>query len=375
MPPRLRRILGLIGKESRQIVRDPSAMLIAGLLPLILLFLFGTGVSLDIRNIRVGLAVERPTAETASFAASLADSRYFSPVTVPDARAVKERLVAGDLQAVVVLAADFGNRAARGDTAPIQVIVDGSDPNTAALVQAYVAGAWSNWVQQEAMTHPGARAAAPPVTPVQRFWFNPEVDSRNFLVPGSIAIVMTLIGTLLTSLVVAREWERGTMEALLATPADRLDFLIGKVVPYFILGMMSLALSVGVSVWGFGVPFRGSVLWLALVASVFLLAALGLGLLISTVTRNQFVASQVALIAGFLPAFLLSGFIFEIGSMPLPIRIVTYILPARYLMPSLQTLFLAGNVTGVLLPNIGAMALIAAVLLGITALRTKRRLE
>jgi ABC-2 type transport system permease protein len=362
-----------MAKEGRQIVRDPSAMLIAGLLPLILLFLFGTGVSLDIRNIRIGLAIERPTAETASFAASLADSHYFSPVVVPDAWAVKNELVAGKLQAVVVLAADFANRSARGDTAPIQIIVDGSDPNTAAMVQAYIVGAWTNWVQQEGIAR--ARVGAPPVTPVTRFWFNPEVDSRNFLIPGSIAIVMTLIGTLLTSLVVAREWERGTMEALLATPAGTADFLIGKLVPYFVLGLLSVAISVAVAVWGFGVPFRGSVLWLGAVSSVFLLAALGLGLLISTVTGNQFVASQVALIAGFLPAFLLSGFIFEIGSMPLPIRLLTYILPARYLMPSLQTLFLAGDVTGVLLPNIGAMALIAFVLIGLTALRTKRRLE
>ncbi|HEY5210551.1 MAG TPA: ABC transporter permease [Stellaceae bacterium] len=373
MPPRLRRILGLMIKEGRQIVRDPSAMLIAGLLPLILLFLFGTGVSLDIRNVRIGLVIERPTAETASFAAALQDSRYFTPVIVPDARAVKEDLVAGSLEAVVVLAADFGNRTARDATAPIQVIVDGSDPNTANLVQAYIAGVWANWVRQEGVAH--ARIAAPPVTPVPRFWFNPAVDSRNFLVPGSIAIVMTLIGTLLTSLVVAREWERGTMEALLATPAGTIDFLIGKLVPYFLLGMISLALSVAVSVWGFGVPFRGSLPWLGAVSSVFLLASLGLGLFISTVTGNQFVASQVALIAGFLPAFLLSGFIFEIGSMPLPIRILTYILPARYLMPSLQTLFLAGDVTSVLLPNIGAMAIIASVLIGLTVWRTKRRLD
>jgi ABC-type multidrug transport system permease subunit len=373
MRDRARRITGLMGKEARQIIRDPSSMLIAGFLPLILLFLFGTGVSLDIKNIKLGLVVERPTSETESFVSTISDSRYFVPVIVPDARQVKRDLVAGRLQAVVVLAADFANRAARGATAPIQVIVDGSDPNTAALVRAYVQGAWSNWVAQQGIAD--ARRVSPPVSAIPRFWFNPETNSQDFLVPGSIAIVMTLIGTLLTSLVVAREWERGTMEALLATPADRIDFLVGKLVPYFLLGLISAALSVALAVWGFGVPFRGSVLWLALVCAVFLLAALGLGLLISTITRNQFVASQVALIAGFLPAFLLSGFIFEIGSMPLPIQLITYILPARYLMPCLETLFLAGNVTGVLAPNILAMALIAAALIGLTALRTKRRLD
>jgi ABC-2 type transport system permease protein len=371
--PRLRRIAGLIAKETRQIARDPSALLIAGLLPLILLFLFGAGVSLDIRNVRLGLVIERPTAETASFAAALVDSPYFTVVTVPDVRAVTGDLVAGQLEAVVVLPADFGNRSARRVTVPIEVIVDGGDPNTASLIEAYLSGAWSNWLQQEGLMT--SDRTSPPVSIVPRFWFNPEVNSQDFLVPGSIAIVMTLIGTLLTSLVVAREWERGTMEALLATPAGTFDFLIGKLVPYFLLGLLSLALSVGVSVFVFGVPFRGSVWWLGAVSSVFLLAALGLGLLISTVTGNQFVASQVALIAGFLPAFLLSGFIFEIGSMPLPIRAITYILPARYLMPSLETLFLAGDVPLVVLTDIGAMAAIAAVLIGLTALRTKRRLE
>jgi len=371
--PRLRRIAGLVAKESRQIARDPSALLIAGLLPLILLFLFGTGVSLDIRTMRLGLVVERPTAETASFAAALGDSPYFTVVTVPDARAVAGELAAGQLQAVVVLAADFGNRSARRQLAPIEVIVDGSDPNTASLTAAYLSGAWSNWLEQERPA--SARRAAPAVSPVPRYWFNPDVNSRNFLVPGSIAIVMTLIGTLLTSLVVAREWERGTMEALLATPAGRLDFLIGKLLPYFLLGLLSLALSVGVSVFVFGVPFRGSVWWLGALTSVFLLAALGLGLLISTVTRNQFVASQVALIAGFLPAFLLSGFIFEIGSMPLPIRVITDILPARYLMSGLEALFLAGDAPRLVLPDIAALALIAAVLIGLTAARTRRRLE
>ena len=186
MPPRLRRILGLIGKESRQIVRDPSSMLIAGLLPLILLFLFGTGVSLDIRNIRIGLAIERPTVETASFAASLRDSRLFHARSPFPIRARwKSSWSPASSQAVVVLSGGFRAIAsARGDTAPIQIIVDGSDPNTAALVQAYVSGVWQNWVQQEALTHPAAGPPGPTIVPVERFWFNPEVNSRNFLVPG-----------------------------------------------------------------------------------------------------------------------------------------------------------------------------------------------
>jgi ABC-2 type transport system permease protein len=208
-----------------------------------------------------------------------------------------------------------------------------------------------------------------------RVWFNPEVNSRNFLIPGAVAIIMTLIGTLLTALVVAREWERGTMEALMATPIGVIEFLLGKLVPYFVLGMAAMGLSVAMAVLFFGVPFRGSVAALLLVSAAFLADMLPLGLLISTLTRNQFLASQLALISAFLPAFWLSGFIFEIDSMPLPIRLLTRILPARYFVSSLQALFLAGDVTSVLVPNTLALAAIAVVLLFALVRSTRLRLE
>ena len=204
--------------------------------------------------------------------------------------------------------------------APVQVIVDGSDPNTAGLVMNYVQGVWENWLQQEVVSASSLAvrpAAAPLVVAQPRYWFNPEINSRNFLVPGAVVIIMTLIGTLLTALVVAREWERGTMEALLATPISRAEFLLGKFIPYFVLGMIAMGLAVAAAVFLFGVPFRGSVAALLLVSAAYLATMLPLGLLISTVTGNQFAASQAALVAAFLPALLLSGFIFEIDSMPL----------------------------------------------------------
>ena len=208
-----------------------------------------------------------------------------------------------------------------------------------------------------------------------RIWFNPEVNSRNFLVPGAVAIIMTLIGTLLTALVVAREWERGTMEALMATPLGRAEFLLGKLIPYFVLGMTAMGLSVSVAVVFFDVPFRGSVGALLLVSAAFLADMLPLGLLISTLTRDQFVASQVALLSAFLPAFWLSGFIFEIDSMPLPIRLLMRVLPARYFVSSLQTLFLAGDAASVLVPDLLALTLIAAVLMSALVRATRLRLE
>jgi len=375
---RLRRLGGLIRKESLQMVRDPSSFLIAGVLPLLLLFIFGFGVTLDLRRVPIAVVVEWPSPEADSFLASFRNSRYFEVRFARHRKAVEDDLVSGRLKGIVVLAADFSDRLGRGETAPIQVLVDGSDPNTAGLVQTYVQGLWSNWLDQEAAardTLVDRPTAAPSVATDPRTWFNPEMDSQYALLPGAVAIVLTLIGTLLTSLVVAREWERGTMEALLATPITPGELLAGKIVPYFALGMIAMALSVAVTVFGFGVPFRGSILTLAAISSAYLAVMLALGLLISTLAKNQFAASQGALITGFLPAFELSGFIFEIDSMPAPIRLLASVLPPRYFVSSMQTLFLAGDVPSVLVPNGLVLMAMAAVLFVALVRATPMRLE
>jgi ABC-type multidrug transport system permease subunit len=375
---RLLRIVGLIRKETLQIIRDPSSYLIAVVLPLLLLFIFGYGVSLDLHNVPVGLVVEQPSPEADSLVASFRNSRYFTLRLARHRREVEDDLVSGRLKAVVVLAADFAQRLGRGESAPVQVIVDGSDPNTAGLTENYVQGVWANWLQQEAVSAGGLAVRPTAMSRIiaqPRYWFNPQIDSRDFLIPGAVAINMTLIGTLLTALVIAREWERGTMEALMATPVSAADFLLGKLIPYFVLGMAAMVLSVVMAITVFQVPFRGSAWALAGVSSAFLAAMLPLGLLISTVTKNQFAASQAALIAAFLPAFELSGFIFEIDSMPAPIRMFTRILPARYFVSSLQTLFLVGDVASVLIPDTLALLTIAAVLNLLLVRSTRMRLE
>jgi ABC-2 type transport system permease protein len=210
---------------------------------------------------------------------------------------------------------------------------------------------------------------------VPRVWFNPAVRSQDFLVPGLIAIIMTLIGALLTALVVAREWERGTMEVLMVTPLSASEFLLGKLIPYFVLGMGGMALSVAMAIGLFDVPFVGSFAVLFGAAALFLLAALGMGLLISTVSKNQFVAGQIAIITTFLPAFILSGFIFDVASMPRAVQILTLLIPARYFVAVLQTVFLAGNVWSVIVPNCVALALMATFFLGNTRRLTHKRLE
>ena len=237
----------------------------------------------------------------------------------------------------------------------------------------YAEGTLANWLTQEARQ--AGRASAPAVELTPRFFYNAELNSRNSLVPGSLAIIMAIIGTLLTALVVAREWERGTMEALLATPLSALEIIFGKLVPYFVLGMASMAVCTAVAFFLYGIPFRGSLPALAIASAAFLLTALGQGFLISTVTRNQFIASQAALVSAFLPAFILSGFVFEIASMPWIIRRVAQIIPARYFVTNLQTLFLAGDVWALMRTNILALLLLAALLFALTLKKTPKRLE
>jgi ABC-2 type transport system permease protein len=372
-PDRQRRIVALIRKETRQIVRDPSSIIIAVVLPLTLLFLFAYGVSFDTRRIEIGLVVESPTPETGSFTASLTSSPLFSAQAARNRSRFELDLVAGRIDGIVVLAADFSTQGARGDRSPVQIIVDGSDPNKATLVRNYLQAAWSNWIIQEA-TARGERGSIP-ISLQPRVWFNPEVSSHHYLVPGSMAIILMLTGSLLTALVVVREWERGTMEALLATPVGILELLAGKLIPYFALGMLTMALATSTAVFLFKVPFRGSFMVLALMSAMFLTTALGQGLLISTITRNQRVAAQMTMISAFLPSFFLSGFVFEIGGMPLPLQIASYAVPARYFVAGLQTLFLAGDVWSVIWPNMFGMAVIASVYIGLTARKTKTRLD
>lgn len=372
-----RRLGGFARKEWRQMLRDPSSIVVAFVLPAVLLFLFGFGVSLDLRGVPVAVVVERPTPESMGFFHAMAASKYLTPVLLPDRRRAETALRARQVQGIVVVGDDFSRRLLGGRAAPAQLIVDGTDANSARLIEGYVQGVWNVWVTQLGIERLGGAAMrdAVPVDLRTRVWFNSEVNSRYFLVPGLIAIVMTLIGALLTALVVAREWERGTMEALLTTRLTRGEFLAGKIAPYFLLGMGGMAAAVILSVAVFGVPFRGSVWLLVLCSAVFMLVMLGIGLLISTVTRNQFVASIAALLATMLPAVMLSGFLFDIASMPGWVQVITHVVAARYFVSILQTLFLVGDVAAVIVPNLLALAGMAVLFLGLTVLRTRRRLE
>ena len=368
-----RRIRALIWKETLQVARDPSSFVVAFVLPALLLFLFGFGLSFDATRVRIGLVIEQPTPETAWFVASLSNTPFFDVRRSTDDKPFIDQLSAGQLDGIVTLSGDFSQRLARGDTAGIQVLTDGSDPNTAGLVSGYVQGAWASWQDQQAITAGQPATSLIDVEP--RFWFNPELESRRFLVPGSIALIEMMIGALLTALVVSREWERGTIEALLATPVGILEFMIGKLVPNFLLGLCAMAVCILATLFVFHIPLRGSLFTLIGFTSVFLLVALSIGLLISTVARTQFIASQMAMLVAFLPGLYFSGFLFEIASMPAPLRWFSMIVPAKYFVRGLQTIFLAGDLASVLVPCTAVLLLMGTILFALTARNTHQRLD
>jgi len=372
-PVSWRRLRALCVKETRQILRDPSSGVIAFALPLLLLVIFGYGINLDASRIRLGLCNQDGGQESASFAAQITGSPYFEvfPGSRPELDAMLEH---GRIRGYAVLAGDFSRILVGGDnTAPILVVTDGAEPNTANLIAAFMKNAWQDWRQARARDL--GRDAAQGADMQVRYWFNAAAISRHYLIPGSITIIMTVIGAMLTSLVVAREWERGTMEALLASPVTRTELLLSKLLPYYVLGMTSMAVVALCAVHLMGVPFRGSVWALLLVTTVFLLSMLGIGLLISSVMRNQFDSAQTTLNVAFLPAVMLSGAFFVIASMPAPVRALTYLLPPRYLVSSLQTIFLAGDVWEILIPDTLFMTGTSVLFLALTALKTARRLD
>lgn len=358
MAGRFPRAAALRAKEWAQVWRDPSTFGIVIILPLILMFLFGNALSLDTRGTRAAIVDLDHTAASRDLVASFTRNRHFAMVEAASVPQVAGDLEAERIRAIVVIPDGFGAGLASRSPRDIQVIADGSQPNTAAFAAGHARGILATWLEQRAREK--GVAFAPAFALLPRYKYNPGLESRLMLVPGAIVIVMAMIGCLLTALVMSREYERGTMEGLLATPISIPSIVFNKLVPYFLLGLGSMLLCVAVAVVGYGLPFRGSILALVLICSAFLAAALGMGLMISALTKNQFVSTQFAMIAGFLPSLLLSGFLFEIDSMPRAIQWITWLVPARYFVTPLQTVFLVGDVWSLFLPNIGILMGFAA---------------
>ncbi|HTX23665.1 MAG TPA: ABC transporter permease [Steroidobacteraceae bacterium] len=371
----VRRVRALIKKEARQMVRDPSSIAIGVVLPLILIVLFGFGLSLDVRNVPIAIVVEQPSGDAAGLYEAFRLSPYFQPQLLQSMPPALQLLRSGRVNGILDVAGDFASRLQAGN-AQLQLVVDGSDANSARIIEGYVEGAVGTWSAQRLSEGRAGNLvnATGPVNLETRLWFNEANESRYFLVPGLLVLVMTLIGGLLTSMVMAREWESGTLEALFVTPVRSEEILLGKTLPYFLLALVGFGLCVLSAKFLFGVPLRGS-LWLLFGASMlYALVALSIGLVISSWVKNQLVASQLAALTTFMPALMLSGFLFDLRSMPTAVRLVTYLLPARYYVAMLQSVFLAGDVWSVVVPNALVLALMAVLLAFASRAATRKRL-
>lgn len=366
-----RRIWALTRKETRQILRDPSSIAIGIVFPLMMILLFGYGLSLDVTKVSVAVVDQDTSADSAGLIEAFRLSPYFELTAARSMAEARTLVLDRKVDGILQIPSDFSRRW-HGDGAEIQILVDGADANQARIMQGYAQGPIALWSAAQPVSVgsvPGGGAIV-----VSRMWFNEANDSHYFIVPGLIVLVMTIIGGFLTAMVVAREWERGTLEALFVTPMRAGEFLISKFVPYFGLGMIGFVLCLLAGQFLFQVPLRGSLSLLCLASMVYLVVALSIGLLVSTLVKSQFLASQLAMLLTFLPAMMLSGFLYDLRSMPGVIRAITYALPARYAVALLQTLYLAGNVGSGIWLNAGVLAAMAAGLMLATRLATRKQI-
>jgi ABC-2 type transport system permease protein len=354
-----RRLTAVIKKEFIHIFRDTRSLAMAFLMPVILLFIFGYGITLDIKSINMGVYDLDKTAESRGLVERFRASGYFDIVGTVESTKETDRLIDRNIaHMVLVVPEGFGGSVKRGEPVDIQAVYDGSDANTTSIAMGYTEAITSRYSQSK-----GAKDPSGQIDLRLRVWYNPELKSRWFIIPGLIAIIMGVISALLTSLTVSREWEQGTMEQLLSTPIHPVELFLGKITPYFLIGMIDVLISVAVGVWIFGVPLRGSFIFLLVVSSLFLVGGLSLGILISTAAKSQLVASQAAFVLTLLPAFMLSGFLYSIENMPVFIQKITYAVQSRYFVTILKDIFLKGNHPSVLIKEILFLCAFAAIVL------------
>ncbi|HEU5261167.1 MAG TPA: ABC transporter permease [Gemmatimonadales bacterium] len=357
------RLAAIARKEITQIRRDPRSLALAFVLPMLLVVFFSYAISFDVNDIRMAVVDQDRTPQSRALTAAFVSSGYFTVHASVDGVAEAEaRLVDGSVRLVLVIPPTFARDLAARRPAPVQLLLDGSDANTATIAQNYADGVVTGF---SVLAAADGRRIVPPLSAESRVWYNETLESRNMVVPGLIAVLMSIIAALLTALTIAREWERGTMEQLAATPVHRIEVVLGKLVPYVGIGLVDVALAVLAGLFIFDVPFRGNVLLLGLMTLLFLVGALGLGMFVSAALKSQLLATQVAILATYLPALILSGFIFSLATMPLPLRAISTIVPARYFITVTRGVFLKGVGLDVLWPQALAMILFTVVGLGL----------
>ena len=372
------RLAAMATKEIIHIRRDVRSLIIVVLMPAILVLLFGYGVSLDLKHLPVYAFDRNGTQASQDLLKRFQSSNYFRIAKVVNSYPeLAQAIDSGKATLAIIIPHDFSERLHDGGPVEIQAIVDASDDNTANLAVGYAQGVlqgYSSDLQVEWRERRGLPRQFVPLSTEVRTWFNEDLESSAFIVPGVLALVMTVIGAFLTSLTVAREWERGTMEQLISTPVTALEIMLGKLLPYFVIGMVDVGLSTALAVYWFRVPFRGTIATLFLSSALFLIVMLLLGFFISVIAKTQLAASQIALIVTFLPAFLLSGFLFAIEQMPVFIQYVTRVLPARYYVSALKNIFLKGTPVEMLYADLLPLAVFALVLALLATRAFKKKL-
>jgi ABC-2 type transport system permease protein len=375
MPEFIRRIAAIAHIETLLVIRDKRSLGLAFILPLLLLILFGSTLSYDVRNIPMTIWDQDHTPASRALISAFQGSPYYRIVVVregyPDLIRDLDR---GKVFVVMIIPPDFAKRLSRGQEAQIQFILDGTDSTTAGTSLNYIQGIMER--HNFTLQHEGAQQGGGlPLDLAIRVWFNPEMESRNFIVPGLIAVILMIIAALLTSLTLAREWESGTMETLLSLPLRPMEVVIGKMCPYFVIGMINITVLLLVSRFIFQIPVRGNIPLLYLFATIFTIGVLGLGILISGVAKRQVLATQLAFITTMLPTMLLSGFIFPIRNMPLILQGVSYLVPARYLIRALKGIFLKGIGISVLYPSLLLLLAFACLIVWLAACQVPRQIK
>ena len=375
----LTRLLAVARKEVIQILRDSRSLLIVVLMPVTLMLLFGYGVNLDLKGLPVYVYDQEGSQQSQDLLKRFQSSRYFTVARVVSSYPeIARALDDGHAKMAIVIPWDFSLRLRGGGPVPVQALVDATDDNTANVLTGYAQGvvqSYSAEMQLNFLSQHGQSIQPAPIGVETRTWYNEDLESSAFIVPGVLALVMSVIGAFLTSMTIAREWERGTMEQLISTPVSAMEIMLGKLAPYFVLGIFDVLVCALIAIFWFHVPFRGSWITLAVSSTLFMVVVLSLGFFISVLAKNQFAASQIALLVTFLPAFLLSGFLFSIDQMPVVLQWITRILPARYYVSVLKRIFLKGTPTAMLSADLIPLAVFALALAMVATRSFHKRLE
>lgn len=369
------RLRSLIKKEFLQLVRDNSSLILGIALPIMLIFIFGYGLSLDVKDSRIAVVTESSSADTSNIIARLKLSTYFSTIQTHSLQEAKQLIKNDQVDGILHFKNDFPTQFNQ-QQASVQLIVNGIDANKARIIQSYINNSLNNW-QEYNSDRMGNKEniRSGTVNIIPRLWFNEANSSTWFLVPGVIVLIITLVGSMLTAMVMAKEWEKGTLESLFVTPVHCIEIIIAKIIPYFVISIIGMFLCLIAARWLFMVPIRGSLLIIIFSSSLYLLVSLAIGLLVSSITKSQYAASQIAILVSFLPAMMLSGFIFDLHSPPVTIQIIGQLMPATYFMELIRTLFLAGNVWPMIIKNCLILIGYIIILLSITLMVTHKRLD